>query len=122
MVHFPKIKKRIEKFVQTGNTDFIYKNELDKACFENDMVYEKSKDLIKITQSGKILKVKAFKMASNPNYDGYQRGLVSMVYKFFDKKSKQSGIINEPNYQLANELHKPIIKKLKKEKFIHHIE
>ena len=43
---------------------------------------------------------------------GYQRGLASMVYKFFDKKSKGSGIFtNEPNYQLANELHKPIIRK-----------
>ena len=62
----------------------------------------------------------AFKIASNPNYDGCQRGLASMVYKFFDKKStlldksKGSGIINEPNYQLGNELHKPIIRKFKK--------
>ena len=68
-------------------------------------------DLVKRTQSDKVLKVKAFKIASNPKYDGYQRGLASMVYKFFDKKSKGSGIINEPNYQLANELHKPIIRK-----------
>ena len=45
-----------------------------------------------------------------------------MVYKFFDKKSKGSSIANEPNYQLANELHKPIIRKFKKEKFIHHLE
>ena len=49
---------------------------------------------------------------------GYQRGLACMVYNFFDKKFKGSGITNEPNYQLANELHKPIIRKLKKEKFI----
>ena len=55
-------------------------------------------------------------------YDGYQRGLASMVYKFFDKKSIESGISNEPNYQLAEELHKPIIRKFKKEKFIHHLE
>ena len=75
------------------------------------MTYGKSKDLIKRTLSDKVLKDKAFKIASNPNYDGYQRGLASMVYKFFDKKSKGSGIINEPNYQLANELHKPIIRK-----------
>ena len=59
---------------------------------------------------------KAFKIASDPKYDGYQRGLASMVYKFFDKKSKGSGIINEPNYQLANELHKPIIRRFKKRK------
>ena len=108
---FTKNKERIEIFMQTGNTDFIYKNELDKACFQHDMVYGKSKDLIKRTQSHKFLKDKAFTIANNPNYDGYQRGLASMVYKFFDKKSKGSGIINEPNYQLANELHKPIIKK-----------
>ena len=102
--------------MQTGNTDFIYKNELHKACFQHDMVYGKSKDLIKRTQSDKVLKDKAFKIANNPNYDGYQRGLASMVYKFFDKKSKRSDIINEPNYQLANELHKPIITNFKKGK------
>ena len=59
---------------------------------------------------------KAFKIASDPKYDGYQRGLASMVYKFFDKKSKGSGITNKSNYQLANELHKPIIKKFKRRK------
>ena len=101
--------------MQTGNTDFNYKNKLDKACFQHDMVYGKSKDLIKRTQSDKVFKDKAFKIANNPNYDGYQRGLASMVYKVFDKKSKGSGI-NEPNYQLANELHKPIIRKFNKRK------
>ena len=74
------------------------------------MAFGKSKDLIKRTQSDKVLKDKAFKIASNPKYDGYQRGLASMLYKFFDKKSKGSGI-NELNYQLANELHSPIIRK-----------
>ena len=56
---------------------------------------------------------KAFKIASDPRYDGHQRGLISMVYKFLIKKNKSSGsgIVNEPNYQLANELHKPIIRK-----------
>ena len=103
--------------MQTGNTDFIYKNELDKACFQHDMAYGKSKDLVKRTQSDKVVKDKAFKIASNPKYDGYQRELASMVYKFFDKKSKGSGIFaNEPNYQLANELHEPIIRKFKKRK------
>ena len=81
---FTKNKERIEKFVQTGNTDFICKNELDKACFQHDMAYGKSKDLMKRTQSDKVLKDKSFKIASNPKYDGYQRGLASMVYKFFD--------------------------------------
>ena len=113
---FTKDKKRIEKFMQTGNTDFIYKNELDKACFQHDMAYGKSKDLAKRTQSDKVLRDKAFRIASDPKYDGYQRGLASMVYKFFDKKSSGSGIANEPNYQLANELHKPIIQKFKNRK------
>ena len=111
-----KNKERIEKFMQTGNTDFIYKNKLNKACFQHDMAYAKSKDLAKRTQSDKVLRNKAFKIASDLKYDGYQRGLASMVYKFFDKKSSGSGIANEPNYQLANELHKPIIRKFKKRK------
>ena len=89
---FTKNKQRIEKFMQTGNTDFIYKNELDKVFFEHDMAYGKSKDLVKRTQSDKVLKDKAFKIVINPKHDGYQRGLASMVYKFFDKKSKGSGI------------------------------
>ena len=76
---FTKNKERIEKFMQTGNTDFIFKNELDKACFQHDMAYEKSKDLIKRIQSDKVLKDKPFKIASNPKYDGYQRGLASIV-------------------------------------------
>ena len=112
---FTKNKQRIEKFMQTGNTNFIYKNELDKACFQHDMAYGKSKDLAKRTQSDKVLRDKAFKIASDPKYDGYQKGLASMIYKFFDKKSaslnKSSGrgIVNEPNCQLANDLHKSII-------------
>ena len=114
---FTKNKERIEKFMKSGNTDFIYKNELDQACFQHDMAYGKSKDLVKRAQSDKVLRDKAFKIASNPKYDGYQRGLASMVYNFFDKKSKGSGITtNEFNYQLANELHKPVIKKFKKRK------
>ena len=80
------------------------------------MAYGKSKDLAKRTQPDKVLRDKAFKIASNPKYNGYQRGLAPMVYKFFDQKSSGSGIANEPNYQLANELHKPIIKKFKKRK------
>ena len=80
------------------------------------MAYGKAKDLFTRNQSDKVLRDKAFKIASDPKHDGYQRGLASMVYKFFDKKSKGSGITNESNYQLANELHKPIIRKFKKRK------
>ena len=76
--------------------------------------------MIKRTQADIVLKDKAFKITSDPIYDGYQRGLSSMVYKFFDKKSIKEVIFaaslanksgNEPNYQLANELNKPIIRK-----------
>ena len=106
---FAKNKERIINFMQTGNTDFIYRNELNEACFQHDMAYGKSEGLVKRTQSDKFLKDKAYKTASDPRYDSYQRGLASLVYKFFDKKSKGSGITNEPNYQLTNELHKPIV-------------
>ena len=99
---FTKKKERIKKIMKTENTDFIYKNELDKACFQHDMAYGRSKDLAKRTQSDKVLRDKAFKIANDPKYDGCQRGLASMVHKFFDKKSSGSGITNEPNYQLAD--------------------
>ena len=113
---FTKNKERIEKFMQTGNTNFIYRNELDKACFQHDMAYGKSQNLAKRTQSEKFSRDKAFKIASDPKYDGYQRGLASMVYNFFDTKSSGSGIGHQPNYQIANELHKAIIRKFKKRK------
>ena len=113
---FTKNKERIENFMQTGNTDFIHKNDLDKAHFQHDMAYGKSKDLIKRTQSDKFLRDKAFKIASDPKYDGYQIGLASMVYKFFDKESSGSSVATEPNYQLANELRKQIIRNFKRRK------
>ena len=113
---FTKNKEKIEKFMQTGNTDFIYRNELDKACFQHDMAYGKTKDLVRRTESDKILRAKAFKIGSDPKYDDYQRGLASMVYKFFDKKSRERPIISEASYQLADEFHKPIVRRFKKRK------
>ena len=92
---FTKNKERMEKFIY----------------FQHDMAYGKSKYLEKRTQTDKVLRDKAFRIASDPKYDGYQRRLASMVCKFFDKKSSGSGIVNEPNYPLANELHKPITRK-----------
>ena len=81
------------------------------------MVYGKSKDLAKKPQADKVLKDKAFKIASDPKYDGYQRGLASMIYRFCDKKSIGSGVAAiEPNYQLGNERHKQIIRKHKRRK------
>ena len=115
---FTKHTQRIKKFMQTGDTNYIYKNELDKACFAHDATYSDSKDLAKRAQSDKVLKDKSFQIANNPKYDGYQRGLASMVYKFFDKKSRGTGIKNEikENEQLANEFHTPIIRKFRKRK------
>ena len=89
-----KNKERIQKFKETGDTNYIYKNELDKACFQHDMPYGDFKDLARRTASDKVLRDKAFNIAKNPKYDGYQRGLASMVYKFFDRKSTGSGVAN----------------------------
>ena len=89
------------------------------------MAHGEFKDLARRTASDKVLRDKAFNVAKNPKYDGYQRGLTSMVYKFFDKKSTGSGIVNNNNdnnndnnnndtkqkLQLAEELRKPIIRK-----------
>ena len=114
---FTNNKERIQKFKETGDTSDIYKNELDKACFQHDMAYGDFKDLPKRTAANKVLRDKAFKIANDQKNDGYQRGLASMVYKFFDKKSQGKGLANnKENVQLANELHKPIIKKFKKRK------
>ena len=101
---FTKGKERIE------NTDFVYRNELHKACFQHNMAYGKSKDLTKITQSDKVLREKAFKIANDPKQVDCQRGLASMVYKFFDKRSSENGVdvslanksATEPSYQLAD--------------------
>ena len=102
---------------------------MDKAFFAHDAAYSDSKDLIKRTVADKMLKNKVFDIAKDKKYDGYQRGLASMVYKFFDskvaspdKKSSGSGAkhvntkLTPQNQQLAEELHKPIIRKFEKRK------
>ena len=91
---FTKHAQRIRDFLNTGKLNYIYKNDLDKACFQHDMAYNKFKDLEKRTQSDIVLKNKALKIASNPKYNGYERGLASMVYEVFDDKSKGSGLKN----------------------------
>ena len=119
---FTRHEERIQKFKETGDTNYIYMNELDKACFTHDAAYSDSKDLTKGTVADKILKNRAFDIVKDPKYDGYQRGLASMVYNFIDSKVSGSGAKLIPeNEQLANELHKPIIKNLKKEKYIQHL-
>ena len=89
---FTKNKERIQKFKETGDTSYIYKNELDKACFQHDMAYGDFKDLDRRTFADKVLRDEAFNMAKYPKYDGYKRGLASVVYKYFDKKNSGSDI------------------------------
>ena len=105
--------------MQTGDTNYIYKNDLDKACFQHGMTYGKYKDLTKRTQLNKVLRDKAFEIAINLKYDGYQRGLASMDFNSFDKKSKGSSIkymckINNLQMNFINQL----LENLKKEKYI----
>ena len=122
---FTRHKERIKEFKRTGDTRYIYRNVLDKACFQHDSAYADHKDLINRTEAGKVLRDKAYD--SNPKYDGYQRGLASMVYKFFDKKSTGSGFKKLKNTAepsalarsssiLADESHKPIIRRFNKRK------
>ena len=118
---FTRHKERIKKFKQTGDTRYIYRNELDKACFQHDSTYADNKGLINRPKSGNVLRDKACNIASNPEYDGYQRGLASMVYKYFDKKSMGSGTaksssLERSSLKLADELHKPVIRKFNKRK------
>ena len=80
---FTKNKKRIQNYKETGDTNYIYKNELDKAFFQHDMAYGDFKDLTRRTASDKILRDKAFNTAKNLKYNGYQRGIACMVYNFF---------------------------------------
>ena len=130
---FTRHKERIKKLKQTSDTRYIYRNELDKACFQHDSPYADHKDLINRTKSDKVLRDKAYDIASNPEYDGYQRVLASMIYKFFDKKAtaepsakhvmgsgfkKLKNATKPSSSILANELHKPIIRKFNKKIYI----
>ena len=132
---FTRHKERIKEFKRTGDTRLLYRNELDKACFKHDAAYAKYKDVENRLISDQKLKNSAYDIASNPKFDGYQRGLVSMVYKCFDSKvapldkktmsgkgnanhtTKHSSLERmENNKILAKELHKPVIKKFYKRK------
>ena len=84
---FTRHKERIKKFKRTGDKRYVYRNELDKACFQHDSAYADHEDLINRSKADNFLRDKAYDIVSNPEYDVYQRGLASMVYKFFDKKS-----------------------------------
>ena len=86
----------MQKFKDTGDSRYIYKNELDKACFQHDMAYEDFKNFKKRTAADKVLRNKAFNIAKDPKYDGYQRRVASMVFKLFDKKTADSGVKSMP--------------------------
>ena len=111
---FTKNKERIRKFKETGDPRYINQNELDKACFQHYMGYGDFKDLTRRTASDKMLRDKRFNIAKIPKCDG----LASMVYEFFVKKTSGGTVKNEisSNEELAEELHKSIIRKFKKRK------
>ena len=104
---FTKHHKRIQKCRETGNLKYLRRNEWGKACFTHDASHSGSNDLAKRTISDDIFKDRAYEIARNRKYDGYQRALASMVYRFFDKKTWSGISVNE---QLAAELYKPFIK------------
>ena len=110
MWSFTRHKDRINIFIQTGDTNCIYKNELDKACFAHDVAYSDFKDIKNRTAADKILRNKAYKIAKDPKYYDSKRGLASMVYKWADKKTSGGAIVMQQNEQLPEELHKPNLK------------
>ena len=99
---FTKHHERIQNFKVTDDLKHIYKNKLDKACFAHDRAYSDSKDLAKRTVSDNLLKDSAYEIAINLKYDGYQRRLASIVYKFFDKKTGSGDARFEDNMWAAN--------------------
>ena len=112
---FTRHQQRIHQFMKDGKLSHIAKNKLDAACFQHDAAYNMCKDLKNRTQSDIVLKNKTYKIAADPKYDGYQRLLASMVYKFFDKRPKGSGMENK---QLADELRNQLLETLIEEKCI----
>ena len=115
---FTKNKEIIQNFKETGDSRYIYQNELDKAYFQKDMAYDDFEDLSRRTASDKILQDSLFKITNRPKYDGYPRGLNSIIYKCFDKKSAGGAITNEiaSIQQLTGELHKQITENFQKRK------
>ena len=110
---FTKHRERIQKFRETVNLKHLYRNELDKAFFPRDAAYFDSKDLAKRTILDKILKDRAYEIDRNRNDGGFQRALASIIYKIFDKKTVSGMSVN---WQLDEELHKPVIKNFKRRK------
>ena len=114
---FTKNKEEIQKFKETGDTSYIYKNELDKACFQHDMTYGDFKDTKRRTASDQILRDKTFNIAKNPKYDGYQRLLLWFINFLIKKPQVVVLLITIMILNKAEELYKPIIKKCLKSLF-----
>ena len=114
---FIKNTERIQTFKETVDSRYIYQNEINKDCFQHHMANGDFKNLPRKTTS-EVLRDKAFTIAKNWKYDGYQKGLASMVCKFFDKNSWGDGIKSENmlDQQSVEEVYKPIIKKLENHK------
>ena len=123
---FTRHKERIKKFKQTGDTHYIYRSDLEKACFQHDSAYADNKDLINRTKTDKVLKNKAYNIAINPGYDGLSKrfseyGLASksMGSGTAESTAKPSSLertVKDSSLILADELHKPVIKKFNKRK------
>ena len=108
---FTKTKKELKSLWKLEIQTLSIKMNLINHVFNMIWLIANQKIQQKRKQSDKAFRDKTFKIESNPKYDGYQRGSATMVYKFFDNTSSGTGIVNEPNYQLANVLQKPIIRK-----------
>ena len=98
---FTKNKERIQKFKETGDSRYIYQNEINKVCFQHDMTYGDVKDLTRKTASNKH--DKAFAIDKNPKYDRYKGGLTSIVYIFFNKKTLCGAITRHRSKTLATQ-------------------
>ena len=85
---FTKNKERIQKFKETGDIKYIYRNELDKACFLHDIAYGDFKDLARITAPDKALRDKAFNIAKSSEYDGFEDALLLWFINFLIKSRK----------------------------------
>ena len=113
---FTKKKERINKVKETRDFRYIHQNKPDKVCFQHDMAYRDFKDLNRRAGADKVFRNKAVNVAKDAKYDGYQRGIALIFYVFFNKKTSGTGIKYIPNKELAEELHKPIIRKFSKRK------
>ena len=114
---FARHRDRIQKFRETGNLKHLYRNELGKSYVAHDSAYSESKNLATRTIADKISKKRSYEIARNHGCDGYQRVLASSVYNFFDKKTRSGGIAtSKAGVSVAEDIHKPVTKNIKKKK------